>query len=70
MTNFDDELASVKRALDVMTEHAQHYKALFHSMQEGLIVALDTNATRARVIAQQRRVIAKLESELGIDQEL
>lgn len=64
------ELVRVKRALDSMTEHATQYKALFHSMQEELISTKDELAVRGRTIAQQRAIIAKLESALGIDQEL
>jgi hypothetical protein len=69
MTN-SEEAARALRTFEALAEHAQYYKGMFHDSQEKLIAALDKCAERGRVIDQQRRVIAKLESDLGVDQDL
>lgn len=68
MTNSDRPIS--QRALDAAVEHALHYKALFHAMQDKLLEAQDEVARRGRVIERQRSVITDLETRLGVDQDL
>jgi hypothetical protein len=71
MTNSND--MTIERALrtfEAAVEHAVRYKELFHSMQDKYLAAEDRCVAKQRIIERQRQIIAKLESQLGVDQEL
>ena len=72
MTSYDEqaEIKRLKRLVAATIEHAVRYKELFHSTQEELGKAQDEIVRRGHIMKQQRRVIAELESDLGIDQDL
>lgn len=65
--------ADVDRALrtfEAVTEHAIRYKELFHSMQDKYLESQDELAATRRTMRRQREIIARLEQQLGVDQEL
>lgn len=51
-------------------ENALRYKELFHSMQDKLNEAQDEIVRRGYTIREQRRIIGRLEQQLGIDDDL
>lgn len=71
MTNSDqDELNRLRRERSITLDHLVAYKGLYHDAQDKMIAAMDRAAAYHRTIRQQREVIARLEAQLGVDQEL
>lgn len=71
MTNSDSALLDdLRKRLETVLEHAVAFKALFHDTQDAALEWQDKYIARGRVISKQRKIIAKLEAQLDIDQEL
>jgi len=63
MNSEESEVERLRRHERIAWEHAEAFKALMHGMQDELDEARTT-------VKRQRAIIAKLEGQLGIDQEL
>ena len=62
-TSEESEVERLRRHEQIAWDHAVAFKALMHGMQDEI-------DEKDRTIKRQRAIIAKLEDQLGIDQEL
>lgn len=70
MNSEETEVEKLKRLLDVATAHAVACKALFHSMQDQAWKWEKRAYAAERLTRRQGRIIADLETKLGIDRDL
>lgn len=71
MTNSEqEELERLRRERSSVLDHLVAYKGLYHDAQDKMFDAMDRAAKYHRTIRQQREIIANLEAQLGIDQDL
>lgn len=66
----DDPHARCKRVLAAVEEHAVSYRMLFFDQRDKNDVLYEELAASRRIRERQRQIIAKLEAQLGIDQDL
>jgi hypothetical protein len=66
----EEQIASLKRALDAAVEHAQAYRGLFFDQQDQNDTLRAELAANRSIRQRQRQIIADLEKRLGIDDEL